>query len=101
MDTYTHRARLYPAFIATLPIFFGLLAWFPEGAWDPKTLYSLLAGSGGLFLVAQLSRYLGKRQERDLFASWGGPPTTSQLRLRGARNRALVERYHPGSCIRV
>jgi hypothetical protein len=94
MDTYTRRARLYPAFIATLPVFFALLAWFPGAAWDPKTLYSLLAGSGVLLLVAQLTRYLGKRQERALFDSWGGPPSSARLRFRGAKNRALVERYH-------
>jgi len=94
MDPYNKRARLYPALIATLPVFLGLLAWFPEQAWDLDTLYSLLAGSGTLLLTAQIARYLGKRKEKDLFVSWGGPPTTRFLRFRDATNRTQVERYH-------
>src|SRR5581483_8369165 len=43
---------------------------------------------------AVLARNLGKNLEPNLWASWGGSPTTQLLRYRGPANPLMRERWH-------
>src|SRR5205814_9836356 len=45
-------------------------------------------------VLAQFTRDAGKRVEPELFALWGGSPTTRLLRHRDASNRTTLERWH-------
>jgi hypothetical protein len=54
----------------------------------------VLGASGVSFLGAQLVRTAGKSKEQELWASWGGAPTTQVLRFTDAPNRVKVERWH-------
>ncbi len=94
VDAYTVRARLLPALIAALPLGIATLAWFPTGILGWGTVWALIVWSGGTFLLAEVGRDAGKRKEPDLFASWGGKPTTRLLRHHGAANRPLLARRH-------
>lgn len=56
--------------------------------------WGLIVWSGGAALLAQIAREPGKRKEVQLFASWGGKPTTRLLRHRDATNKVILERRH-------
>jgi hypothetical protein len=81
-DTYSRQARLQPALLVLAPVFFTIAVWFPRD-------YSLTAGLVGLGvscgiagLLAHIARRRGRIAERQLFAEWGGKPTTIWLRHR-------------------
>ncbi len=93
-DPYTVRARLLPALIAALPLATATLAWFPNGILGWGAIWALIVWSGGTVLLAEVGRDAGKRKEPELFASWGGKPTTRLLRHQGATNRPLLARRH-------
>ena len=84
-DTYTRRARLYPALLVALPLGLATLAWFPEGLAGWGTLWGLVTWSGATALLAQVGRDKGRVKEPGLFEQWGGKPTTRMLRHRHAR----------------
>ncbi len=96
-DTYTRSARLMPALLVFLPIGLAAGAWTTKVA-DSKPIGGLvtLATSFGLAsLLAQIGRDAGKKRQDQLYASWGGKPTTVMLRHRtGAFNRHTLARYH-------
>lgn len=94
LDAYTFRARLQPALIAAVPIPLAIIAAYPGGPdwWTP--LWTLLVACGATYLLAELGRDRGKRNEEELFRRWGGKPTTLRLRHRGAANPTLLQRYH-------
>jgi hypothetical protein len=79
-DHYNLNARLRPALLVLAPAGLGVAAWFPKMAivWGPLTTVAAYCGLS--FLLTQLGRDLGKQKEPNLFASWGGIPTTRQLR---------------------
>lgn len=81
LDDYERRARLAPGLLALLPV---VLLLAVEG-WRQLTvvssLVSLLSLAGGPLLLADVVRRLGRNAERQLWAAWGGPPTTRWLRL--------------------
>lgn len=81
-DSYSRKARLYPALLVCAPAL-GLLAAaapaFVTGS-AVAGLVGVLAGCGFLYLCAELARSRGKATERRLLASWGGWPTTVWLR---------------------
>lgn len=81
-DEYERKARLTPGLLAVLPaavliVTLGLKA-YPAVA----TITGLLTAAGGAYLLAILVRSRGRAAEPRLWASWGGPPTTSCLRTR-------------------
>jgi hypothetical protein len=96
-DAYTRSARLMPALIVFLPIGLAAGAWATVVA-DSKSLGGLvtLATSFGLAsLLAQIGRDAGRRRQDQLYARWGGKPTTVMLRHRTrVFNRHTLARYH-------
>ena len=79
VDTYDRIARLYPAYIALLPVSVLLVAVFGTDEWWKLGL-GLLAGAGVPYLLTDMVRRYGKASEIDLFTRWGGPPTTELVR---------------------
>ena len=94
-DTYTLKARLWPALIAGIPAVAVVAVMFPNSKWWQGGM--LVAGSavGLTFLLAQMVRIAGKRKEPQLFARWGGKPTTRYLRHRESPlDKHTLARYH-------
>lgn len=93
-DSYERRARLYPGAIAVLPIslFAVILVTSRPSVWSAVVL--VVGVSGVSYLGAQLVRGAGRRMEQELWASWGGAPTTQMLRFRDSANRIAVQRRH-------
>jgi hypothetical protein len=96
-DTYSRSARLMPALLVFLPLGLVAGAWATTAA-DSKAIGGLvtLAASFGLAsLLAQIGRDAGRERQDQLYALWGGKPTTVMLRHRtGAFNRHTLARYH-------
>jgi hypothetical protein len=94
MDTYTRRARLSPVYLLFLPLALPIVAlsWAPASWWG--RLVGLALACGLPLLAAQFGRSAGKRKEPDLYAVWGGPPTTAMLRHRGSSNLVALARRH-------
>ena len=80
LDSYSIRARLFPAILALTPaIVFVLIG----ASWtDPGLPEALTAVAIGVLFVgfADFARRLGKRAERQIFAATGGRPTNTTLR---------------------
>lgn len=53
----------------------------------------LLAGAGGAVLLTEVGRERGRQRQQNLWASWGGAPTTRLLRFREATNRTILIRW--------
>lgn len=79
-DTYSFKARVLPIYLTLAPCVLFLAAVVPEG------LKLTIGGATALvfapisFLLSQVGADFGKRLEKDLWKSWGGPPTTRFLR---------------------
>ncbi|MER9775567.1 hypothetical protein [Mesorhizobium sp. M0220] len=79
LDTYSIKARLFPALIAVLPAFVLFLL---AGSWkDPGLPEAMTAlGIGVLFYaMADLARRAGRRVQRKLFKESGGAPANTEL----------------------
>jgi hypothetical protein len=95
LDEYAVKARLFPAFLALLPLgicaaqFIGFGSAIAAGC-------SAFGGTALLsFVLAQWSRDAGKSKESALYERWGGKPTTSFLRHRDETvGRMLKQRRH-------
>lgn len=94
LDPYVRRARLHPALLVALPAALAVLVWFPTEAVAASAVWSVIVWSGGTALIAQVARDLGKAKEPQLFALWGGKPTTRLLHHRDSPNRVLLEHRH-------
>jgi hypothetical protein len=82
LDEYMLKARVFPAFLALLPL--GLfLGQFVNMRSAIAGACSGLGGSTLLsFMLADWARDVGKRKESELLRCWGCPPTTNYLRHR-------------------
>lgn len=89
---YTYKARIQPAFLTVLPLGILLLAWSPGESIPAGALWSLVTAAGGMTIMAQLGRDLGRRKQSNLWNKWGGAPTTKFLRFSGNVNRELMLR---------
>lgn len=95
LDAYTVRARLFPAVLAIAPaialfLLAGRLTYpgFPE-------VITALAIAVLFFAASDLARRMGKRKERELFASTGGRPENQELSyLDDTLDAETKERYH-------
>ena len=94
-DSYDRTARLYPGLLGMLPLI-TLVAMLYGSQLSPVTRVVMMAAScGGLYLMTNLGRELGKRLEPKLFKEWGGKPSTQLLRHRDDRIEGITkERYH-------
>ena len=80
LDRYTWHARTLPIYFACTPLVLALAAILPEAlTWSLGGTSSLVLVPISYFL-SQVSADAGKRLEAELWASWGGPPTTRLLR---------------------
>jgi len=82
---YERKARLYPAFLALLPILGIAASLYGFELRAQESLVSLASAIGGFYLLANIVREAGKRLEGTLFAKWGGTPTTQLQRHRDDR----------------
>jgi hypothetical protein len=95
LDEYAVKARVFPAFVALLPLgictaqFIGFGSAVVAGC-------SAFGGTALLsFVLAQWSRDAGKSKERALYERWGGKPTTAYLRHRDETvSPTLKQRRH-------
>ncbi len=79
LDTYSMKARLFPALIAVLPAFVLFLL---AGSWKDPGLPEVMTalGIGVLFYaMADLARRAGRRVQRKLFKESGGFPANPEL----------------------
>ncbi|MCC0036378.1 MAG: hypothetical protein H6887_14085 [Hoeflea sp.] len=84
LDTYVIRARLFPAVLAIAPMIVFALASFAAD-WDKLGLPQVLITTAVAVLFfgfSDLSRRLGRRVEKQMFASSGGRPFPTVLRHR-------------------
>ena len=94
LDPYVRSARLHPALLVALPLALGVLCWYPDASVIAGTLWGVVAWCGGTALIAQVARDGGKTKEPDLYARWGGKPTTRLLRHANSGNPVLLQRRH-------
>ena len=94
-DPYERQARLYPGLLIVAPaavVFVCLTA--PDKLWG-STLVSVLIGCGVAYALGRIARDAGKRLQDELFAKWGGAPTTQVLRYSDSVIDAHTKaRYH-------
>jgi hypothetical protein len=94
-DPYERAARLYPALLALLPLLLVLVTTSVFGKSVTTQLAALLGACGVTYLLANVSRMMGKARENTLFSAWGGMPTTQMLRHRDNRlDCHTKQRYH-------
>jgi hypothetical protein len=84
LDKYERQARLVPGLLALLPVAVTVTALGLNQAPVVSVVVSLLSLAGGPVLLADTVRSLGLKAQDELWASWGGAPTTIALRLRQA-----------------
>jgi hypothetical protein len=94
LDPYERRARLAvtylifsPAIVLVICLALGTNAWWSK-------LGGVLVACGAPGFAAQWGRSGGKRKEAELFARWGGAPTTQVLRFTSGDPEVVVERRH-------
>ena len=94
-DQYERAARLYPALLALLPLLIVLLTTSVLGKPLVTQLVAVFSACGATYLLANVSRMLGKAQENKLFQAWGGIPTTQMLRHKSDLiDPHTKQRYH-------
>jgi hypothetical protein len=93
-DHYSFRARLQPALLTVLPLAIAVFAWTGPGDKMVSALWTLAGTAGVTYFLAIIARKPGKQLEPQLWASWGGAPTTQLLRHSGPANPELRERWH-------
>ena len=95
VDPYERQARLYPALLALLPLLVMVMLLYGPKASALTSVVTIAVSCGGLYLMTNLCRELGKRMEEGLFREWGGKPTTQLLRHRDNTIEAVTKRrYH-------
>lgn len=82
LDAYERRCRLAPGLLALLPIAVAITALGLRNAPVVSVAISLLSVISGPVLVASVVRRMGLAAQAQLWAAWGGPPTTRFLRTR-------------------
>ena len=82
-DGYELKARFYPMALLITPLVFTLLMLFSVTIDDWRTTSATIFVSyGGIYLLKQLARDMGKKKETSLFKRWGGLPSVLVLRHR-------------------
>jgi len=94
-DPYERNARLYPALLAMSPIIILAVLLYGAKVSVIGNVVGLVVSCGGLYLMTNACRELGKRLEPKLFETWGGKPTTQLLRYKDATIEGITKRrYH-------
>jgi hypothetical protein len=101
-DPYDRQARLYPALLCLLPLLALIALLYAPNVSALTGVVTLAISCGGLFLMTNICRELGKRLEEKLFNEWGGKPTTQLLRHRdGVVDSVTKRRYHAFLAVRI
>lgn len=94
-DPYDRQARLYPALLCLLPLLALVALLYAPNVSAFTGVVTLGVSCGGLFLMTNICREMGKRLEERLYREWGGKPTTQLLRHRDSRIDSVTKRrYH-------
>jgi hypothetical protein len=94
-DPYDRQARLYPALLCLLPLLALVALLYAPNVSALTGVVTLAVSCGGLFLMINICREMGKRIEAKLYREWGGKPTTQLLRHRdGVFDSVTKLRYH-------
>ena len=80
IDTYNYKARVLPVYLTLAPIVLLICSIAPEGLSLPLGGASALVFFPISYLLSQVGADYGKKLEKRLWLSWGGPPTTRFLR---------------------
>jgi len=91
-DPYDRQARLYPALLCLLPLLALIALLYAPNVSALTGVVTLAVSCGGLFLMTNICREMGKRLEEQLFREWGGKPTTQLLRHRDGVPAGLAQR---------
>lgn len=98
LNSYSVKARLLPALIVVLPVSISIICVNPEGVLGWNILWSLIGTSGGIFLISELGRDMGKRKENKLYESWGGKRSIRMLRHENNPSQIILDRRHKKLC---
>ncbi len=91
-DAYSLKARLFPAWLAIMPLHGVLLVLLPD---VEGVILAIVAPPPMAILIATVARNLGKRVEADLWINAGGNPVVRFLRLSDSTLSTVVkESYH-------
>src|SRR5260370_11079885 len=94
-DPYDRQARLYPALLCLLPLLALIALLYAPNVSALTGVVTLAVSCGGLFVMTNICREMGKRLEGKLFREWGGKPSMQLLRHRdGAIDSVTKRRYH-------
>ena len=94
-DPYERKARLWPALLALFPLIAMMELLYGAKLSALMNIAMLAISCGGLFLLTNICREIGKRLEPKLYREWGGKPTTQLLRHRDASIEGVTKlRYH-------
>ncbi|WP_009980182.1 hypothetical protein [Burkholderia pseudomallei] len=98
-DAYDRKARLAPSMLAVTPLLTAAIFGFENTA-TLERVATLLVAVGGLWLLTDMSRGLGRAQQQKLFARWGGIPSIQLLRHSNLTiDPHTKARYH--ACLRA
>lgn len=81
LDAYSIRARLFAGLIAGAPLVWLAVVLVPWDKFGAAHVLASVAAAVGVFALADLARTKGRRVEAQLYAKWGGKPSTTMLRL--------------------
>ncbi|MCU1300704.1 MAG: hypothetical protein JWQ87_988 [Candidatus Sulfotelmatobacter sp.] len=94
-DEYTRRARYLPMLIVLMPCTLPAIVLVARFSTWVSALVGPLIALGLPYWLAQTGRDRGKRKEAELYALWGGKPSTVKLRHRDTTiNDHTKARYH-------
>lgn len=93
-DAYGRKTQIKPAQLTLVPVLVTILAWVPADSRLVLSVAGLTFVFGVAALMAPLARYLGRRVEPQLYAEWGGKPTSLwMLRSDSNLENQTKERY--------
>lgn len=94
MDKYAFNAQLKPAFFVLLPVLVFTIVHYPAIWFQASALLTLLVTCGATFLIAQLSRSLGRQLEHTLGDKIGRQHTARLL----AYSNTILPRQQKERC---
>jgi hypothetical protein len=101
-DPYDRQARLYPALLCVLPIVALVAVLYAPDMSGFRKAAAITVSCGGVYLITNICREMGKRLEEKLFGQWGGKPTTQLLRHgNGVVDSVTKHRYHAFLAARI
>jgi hypothetical protein len=93
-DSYSLRARLFPAIIAVAPAFAALALMISWKSFEVSNAVATIAVLVILFAIADLARSRGRAIEAKIYAENGGMPSITMFRRSDATiNEFIKERY--------